>query len=125
MTVPLRELQCPLQGRTPQRGDLLYPEGGTDRHRGLAETLQYRQATQRPWIPAARAREHRPIGPETTNALTMELDQSVGAGHQGTRTNSNPYFALARISRGDLRRRERLGGVHYPVGIQSIDLGLR
>ena len=35
---------------------------------------------QRTWISAARARDYRLIGLETINALTLELDQSVGSG---------------------------------------------
>jgi len=47
----------------------------------MAQTLQHRQATQCPWIQAAGTREHRSNGPETVNALTMNADHFVAAGH--------------------------------------------
>ena len=37
----LRELQCPVQGRAAQRRDILHPQRGPDRHRGMAQTLQH------------------------------------------------------------------------------------
>ena len=74
-----RELQRQTQGRTAERGDLLLNDGDKGADRTMAQALQNYQAAQFAGLQAARAGEHRPDGPETLNALTMEMDHFVGA----------------------------------------------
>ena len=91
-----RELQRAATRRAPERGDILHPEGSPGSHRIVAVPLQRDPPTWQPGIPAAgpgddhhaklaaRLRYAPPatqLGRETRNALTFNLDQSTGAGH--------------------------------------------
>ena len=68
----------------------------------MAQTLKHGQTAQRSWIQAAGAGEHRADGPETLNALTMEMDQFVGA-DQGYPDDlfHQTSLAIARMSSTD------------------------
>jgi TRAP-type C4-dicarboxylate transport system permease small subunit len=60
----------------------------------VAEELQHRAAAQCSRISATGTANDYPNGPETVNALTMELDQSAGAGQLGIRMFDALAFVL-------------------------------
>jgi len=76
-----RRFAClPGNGRTAQRRNLLFPEGGPDHHRAMATPLQYQASAQRPRIQAASTQNHHPVARKTRHELTFKPDQSGGAG---------------------------------------------
>ena len=91
-----REFQRPAARRAPEWGDLLHPQGSPGSHRIVAVPLQRSPPTWQPGIPAAgtgddhqaklaaRLRYAPPatqLGGDIVNALTFNLDRSLGAGH--------------------------------------------
>ena len=77
-----RVVQRPAPGRTPERGDLLQPEGGGDRHRKLAQTLQHRPPARLPGIQAAcsggpHPSPHRPAGCAISNCSAGQAPSSA------------------------------------------------
>ena len=104
-----RELQRTAARRAPERRNLLHPEGSPGSHRILAAPLQRHPRTQQPGIPAAGAGNDRSaklaarlryappaiqLGRETVNALTFNLDQSVGADHERRLNSDNVLHCL-------------------------------
>ena len=77
----LRKFQCPLQGRTAKWRGILFPEGGTNRHRRMEEARQHQETAQCSGLPPTGPGNHRSDVPKAGHALTFKLDQSVGAGH--------------------------------------------
>jgi hypothetical protein len=102
-----RVVQRPAQGRTSRRGNLLLPRRGEDRHRELVAPLQHRAAAWIAGLQAAGVRSLRTshgraagcatpssfatrYGFKAINALTVQPDHSVGAGHHGSENRSLP-----------------------------------
>jgi len=56
-----RELQCQTSRRAPKWRDLLFVEGSPNRHRAMAQTLQYKTTAQRAPIQTSRPGIHHPV----------------------------------------------------------------
>src|SRR5262245_2251702 len=106
-----RKLQRSPARRTLGRGDLLFPEGGSDCDRELAPSLQCSATARVPWLPTASARGlrtsarrvavcalgirsdgHAHADVETWAKLTFESDHSRGA-DQGARGQTSERAA--------------------------------
>ena len=77
----LRKLQRPVPRRTAQWRTVLQLKGSPNPDRGMAHSLQHRQATQFIGLSSACTRKHRSDGPKADNALTFKLDHPMGARH--------------------------------------------
>jgi len=63
---------------------ILFPEGGTNRHQRMDETLQHQETAQCSGLPPTGPGNHRSDVPKAGHALTFKLDHSSGAdqGHR-------------------------------------------
>ena len=85
----LRKLQRSHARLTPERRDLLFAPRRPDRHRRLAAPLQNGPGAHRPRLPTAGIRGDHLNGPETSDPLTIHLDQSLWAAHCSLRSLQN------------------------------------
>ena len=61
-----------------KRRNLLHLEGGSDHHRNMEETLQYKETAQCVGLPPTSPGNHRADGNQAGHALTFKLDHSMG-----------------------------------------------
>lgn len=48
----------------------------------MAQALQHQATAFGPWLQTAGTRNHRPDGPKADHAITINMDQSMGADHR-------------------------------------------
>lgn len=111
----LRELQRQAQGRVPEAGDLLQPQGGSGDHRHLAGSLQPRAAALIPGLPATRARHN---GGDRT-AATHIHNHAVGSQIAWSKT---PFRSALQSHVAGLSTTRR--GTLMALGMDGMNLGV-